>query len=176
MSIITGRGDDGTTALLFGRRVPKTHPRVRACGALDELNAALGLAKASAADKKIRTGLEKIQRDLIKAGTQLAAADEDSERFRRAKHKKITMSQVRRIEGWAARLEKGQRPAPENFILPGSGPLEASLHLARAVCRRAEREAVAARNGAGAADGRVLQYLNRLSDLLWLLAREQRPD
>ena len=172
MSIVTRRGDDGTTGLMFGRRVPKTHPRVRACGALDELTAVLGLARAAAEDKGLIRQLTAIQRDLLKAGVQIATADEDREKFRQAKLKKITLREVRRLERWITKLEENQ-PSPKGFILPGANSVEAALHLARAVCRRVELEVLAIRGSGGLVDPPLLQYLNRLSDLLWLLALER---
>lgn len=162
--ISTGTGDDGTTALVGGQRVPKTDARVGAYGAVDEANDALGLAAAHASRDELRALLRRIQSDLFTLGSDLAAP-EGVDTLR------IEEAHVRALVAEEDRLEAALPPL-RSFILPGGTPCAAALQLARSIARRAEREAWRV-----AADAWVnphaLVYLNRLSDLLFLLAREE---
>ena len=162
--ISTGTGDDGTTGLVGGRRVPKTSPRVAAYGAVDEANDALGLAAAFAARPALRALLRRLQEDLFTLGADLAAPPD-------VKTTRVTPADVARLVAEEDRLEAALPPL-RRFILPGGTPAAAHLQLARSVVRRAEREAwrVAA---AEPVNPEALLYLNRLSDLLFLLAREE---
>jgi cob(I)alamin adenosyltransferase len=167
VKIYTKTGDRGETGLLGPLRVPKDHPRIAAYGEVDELNAAIGLALAEARPGALSRLLAQIQRDLFLVGTHLATLP--GGRARRAIVRPIRASDVARLEraidGTTARL------APlANFILPGGTRLAAALHLARTVCRRAER-AVVALSHAEPVPPNAIVYLNRLSDLLFVLAR-----
>ena len=171
MGLYTGSGDDGTTGLFGGERVGKDHPRVEAYGTVDELNACLGLAAAccSPTDAWARRLLEtlgRIQSRLFDIGADLATppGSKHEERIER-----VSADHVREAETWIDGIDSENEPLRE-FILPGGSPLAAQLHLARAVCRRAERQVVRlAAEGPLRSD--LLAYLNRLSDLLFTLAR-----
>ncbi len=168
MRIYTRTGDTGDTALFGGGRVPKHHPRVAAYGDVDELNAVLGLVRATEPIEFYDTLLETVQRDLFSIGGHLATPE--PERVREALEK-ATLSGDRILEFEAAMDAADEElPALRAFVLPAGTPKAAALHLARTVCRRAERSVVAL-----AADQEVpelfLVYLNRLSDLLFVLAR-----
>jgi cob(I)alamin adenosyltransferase len=168
VKIYTRTGDAGETGLFAGGRVPKDHPRVAACGDVDELNAALGWALALEPADTERDLLESIQRDLFGIGAELATPDPTraattiADRF-------VTGSRVTALEQAIDRCEAPLEPL-RNFILPTGTPKAAALHLARTVCRRAERAVVRlAHETTVSAD--ILRYLNRLSDLLFVLAR-----
>jgi cob(I)alamin adenosyltransferase len=166
MKIYTKTGDNGTTGLLGGTRVPKDHLRVAAYGDVDELNALLGLVKAEA-DGSLARLLGQIQRDLFALGAQLA--DPTARVASRKAKATVGAAQTRRLERAIDKAEAGL-PALTAFILPGGTSLGAHLHLARTVCRRAER-AVITLNRDTPLDPRLLEYVNRLSDLLFVLAR-----
>lgn len=179
MKIYTKRGDEGETGLLGGDRVPKSDLRVEAYGTVDELNAAVGLALALDAGASAPDApglgpdavrLERVQDDLFAVGARLAAAD-----LERAVEKGLVPDfppdRVEDLEGWIDELE-GELPELDAFIHPGGRPAGAQLHVARTVCRRAERAAVRlAREAWPELEEDVLPYLNRLSDLLFVLAR-----
>ena len=167
MKIYTKTGDQGETALLGRTRVGKDHPRVAAYGDVDELNSVLGLAKSHARDADLSGLLQEVQRDLFALGAQLADPG-GSVGSRRAKAA-ITGSHVRRLEK-AIDSRQAQLPPLRAFILPGGSRTGAILHLARTVCRRAERSIVAL-GRREKLDPRILAYVNRLSDLLFVLAR-----
>jgi cob(I)alamin adenosyltransferase len=166
VKIYTRTGDRGETALFDGTRVSKADERVDAYGVVDELNAALGLAIALGTDDEVTGFLTAIQRDLHAVAARLA----DPAHRIAARVEKATVDErvVERLEGIIDLLEAGLPPLTR-FILSGGCPAGAALHVARTVCRRAERRVVAL--GADAVDADVLEYLNRLSDLLFVLAR-----
>ncbi len=166
MKIYTKTGDNGTTGLLGGTRVPKDHLRVAAYGDVDELNALVGVAKAQASGSLARL-LGHIQRDLFALGAQLA--DPTAKVVSRKAKATIGAAQTRRLERAIDKAE-ADLPALTSFILPGGTSLGAHLHLARTVCRRAER-AIVTLNRDTPLDPRLLVYANRLSDLLFVLAR-----
>jgi len=170
MSIATRTGDDGTTALMFNRRVPKDHPRIIANGAVDELNAALGLARASANDVGVAAILFAEQKCLVGLMAELATDDADRPRLLASKLQRLQPEDLARLDALVAQLEAG-KSAPHGWDTPGANLHHAHLHLARAVCRRAERECVALRASDASVPDLVLQYLNRLADALWLLAQ-----
>ena len=165
MKIYTRTGDDGTTALLGGRRVRKDAARLRAYGTVDELNSAIGLARALKTGRKLDAMLATIQQDLFRLGAELATPSAARGRASAS----VTAAQVVALEKLIDQLETG-RPALRNIILPGGVPAAAALHLARTICRRAERccVALARREKIGA---QVVPYLNRLGDALFVLAR-----
>lgn len=163
--ISTGTGDDGTTGLVGGARVPKTSPRVEAIGALDEANDALGLAASLATRAELKALLQSIQADLFTLGADLMApAGSATLRASPAMAERL----VREGDALEAAL-----PPLRHFVLPGGTPCAAALQLARSVTRRAERAAWRAHEEEGGVAQPVLVYLNRLSDFLFLLAREE---
>ena len=165
MKIYTRTGDDGTTGLLGPGRVPKSAPRVEAYGAVDELNAVLGTVRLIEGAMAYEAELAAIQSALFEVGAELATV----ERARGATPARVPAEAIQTLEAWIDRFET-DLPALRNFILPGGGALSAQFHLARTVCRRAERRVVALASAeAVAAD--VVRYLNRLADLLFVMAR-----
>jgi cob(I)alamin adenosyltransferase len=166
VKIYTKTGDDGTTSLFDGTRVAKTHPRVVAYGAVDELNAHLGAAIAAGADAALAAQLTHLQRDLFALGARLA--DPRHKIAARVEKATIGEADVARLEGWIDAIED-ELPPLTHFILAGGTPAGAALHVARTVCRRAEAETL--RIGDGEVEPVVLLYLNRLSDLLFVMAR-----
>ena len=166
MKIYTKTGDAGDTGLFGGGRVPKDHPRVTAYGDVDALNAAVGFAAALDPASWEAPLLESIQRDLFTAGAILATPHPEKLNTPLAP---LTADRITALEKAIDRLESGLPPL-DRFILPGGGPKGAALHVARTTCRRAERAVVPlARDHAVPSE--VLVYLNRLSDLLFVLAR-----
>jgi cob(I)alamin adenosyltransferase len=165
VKIYTRTGDTGETSLFDGTRVRKSEPRVEAYGDVDELNACLGLARASGADHEIADELIRLQRDLFALGAQLA--DPGEKIAARVTKAALGDDDVARLEQLIDRYE-AELPALRRFILAGGSPAGAALHVARAVCRRAERRMVALEP---AVDAVLVRYVNRLSDLLFVLAR-----
>lgn len=164
MKIYTKTGDDGTTGLFGGARVKKASPSVEAYGTVDELNAVIGVARATKLDPFAEEVLAHVQVDLFTLGAELACVP--------GKEDKLGMTLLAPDD--ATRLERAiddaekDLPPLKTFVLPGGSPQAASLHLARTVCRRAERRVLSIEEGARA---EVVIYLNRLSDLLFTLAR-----
>ncbi len=163
--IYTRTGDDGSTALGTKRRVPKHHPRVQAYGAVDEANSAIGLAMGYGLSAKLGEALPRIQNELFHLGSDLAFPEDD----KTASVPRIEERHVQALETLIDELNEVVGPL-ENFILPGGVLGAGALHLARAVCRRAERE-TAALAEQEAVNPLALAYLNRLSDALFVMAR-----
>ncbi len=160
--IYTRSGDQGTTGLANGSRVPKYHPRIEALGDVDELNCLLGCLLAElSADDALSPLLQRIQNDLFDLGGELAVADPN--------YTVITIEVVEWLEAELDRLNDALPPLQE-FILPGGTPAAAQAHLARSICRRAERRTVALAE-ADSVNPQGVAYLNRLSDLLFVCAR-----
>jgi cob(I)alamin adenosyltransferase len=177
VKIYTKTGDEGETSLFGGGRVSKDDPRVRAYGEVDELNAALGLAMAlEPADSQLAS----LQRDLFTIGAELATADPTKlGKALRRSGAAINASDVGALEDLIDQHEARLTPL-KNFILPGGTPKAAAFHLARTICRRAERSVVALSRDQKI-NPAIIHYLNRLSDLLFVLARATnaqagRPD
>jgi cob(I)alamin adenosyltransferase len=168
LKIYTKTGDHGDTGLFGGGRVPKDHPRVAAYGDVDELNCVLGLVRATAPMPRVDDILASIQRDLLALGALLATPNPDKMREHLAKAK-IDDGRIREMEAAidAADLELAPLRA---FIIPGGSPKASLLHVSRTVCRRAER-AVVTLQESEAIPQLAIVYLNRLSDLLFTLAR-----
>ena len=163
MKIYTKTGDAGETGLFGGGRVPKDDPRVQAYGDVDELNAALGVAIAQEPGDFELAALQTIQRDLFAIGAELATPDAAKQRAT------VTTNQVEALERLIDAHEATLTPL-KNFILPGGTPKAAALHVARTTCRRAERAVVALARDQQV-NPLIIHYLNRLSDLLFVLAR-----
>jgi cob(I)alamin adenosyltransferase len=169
--IYTKTGDKGTTALGDGRRVPKDAPRIEAYGTVDELNAVLGLVLLIVVDGEEAELLRTIQNDLFDLGADLCVP-ERPKRGRAAQGRKplrVTEAHVRPLEQAIDRFNALLDPL-KSFVLPGGTPASAWLHLARTVCRRAERRLVALA-GKETINAQAIIYLNRLSDLLFVMAR-----
>jgi cob(I)alamin adenosyltransferase len=185
-AVATGRGDDGTTGLLFGgERISKDDPRTEAYGAIDEAIAALGLARAelsvaardgatlpdpmAGANAQLYDVILRLQRELFVAGAELATAPGTRDR-QRPGETRVTALMVagldELLDGTEARVA-----LPREFVVPGETRLSAALELARTIVRRAERRAVSIRKAEPVQDDQLVPYLNRLADLLWILAR-----
>jgi cob(I)alamin adenosyltransferase len=161
--IYTRGGDAGETSLGDGARVSKLDARITAFGTVDEVNAALGVVLAGDCPAEMRDVLERVQNELFDLGADLSVPMEDSARLR------VTQQQVDALEDDCDRFN-AHLPELKSFVLPGGTATAAQLHVARTVCRRAEREAIAAAASVGV-NPLALVYLNRLSDLLFILAR-----
>lgn len=170
-SIATRTGDQGTTGLLYGQRVPKDHPQIEAVGAFDELNAALGFAKATCPDAERRAGLESIQKDLVNLMGEVACAEADTSRFASSKFPKLGDDDLARIDAAVAELES-RNIRFDGWATPGANLHAAALELARTAARRAERRLVSLSGHGRTVRPLLGRYINRVSDLLWLLARQ----
>jgi cob(I)alamin adenosyltransferase len=175
MSIATRTGDDGTTGLMYNRRVSKTHPRVEACGAVDELNAALGMARSLAEESWLRDHLLHTQKDLIVIMGELATRLDDYERYAKDGFELFKPEMTARLDSLVAELES-QNISFRGWATPGETMLAAALDLARTACRRAERRTCALREANELRNADCLLYLNRLSDVLWLFARRAETE
>jgi len=170
MSIVTKTGDDGSTGLMYNRRVAKCHPRVEACGAVDELNAALGLARASARQSDVGDRLLEMQKALVILMGELATQPDDLPRYAQDGFSTVSPEMTAQLDRVAKEIE-AQNITCKGWATPGANLSAASLDMARAVCRRAERRVCALRENKQLPNGEILVFLNRMSDALWLLAR-----
>lgn len=169
-SIATRTGDDGTTGLLYGQRVPKHHPQIEAVGAFDELNATLGLAKSNCPDPARRSELERLQHNLVSLMGEVACAESDTDRFLASKFSRITADDLARVDAAVAEHEaRGLKF--DGWATPGATPHAAALDVARATARRAERRLLALPDHGRQVRPEVRRFVNRLADLLWLMAR-----
>ena len=170
MSIATKTGDSGATGLMYNRRVSKCHPRVEAYGTVDELNAALGLARATAAHAFVAECLLPIQRDLVILMGELATAVEDLPRYVMDEFQVVTPELTTKIDA-VVRAVEAQHVSFTGWATPGDNLNSAALDVARTVCRRAERHVVKLHEEKQLKNPEIIIYLNRLADALWLLAR-----
>lgn len=172
-SIATRTGDDGTTSLLYGQRVSKDHPQIAAVGALDELNAAIGFAKATrpADAAQVAEELNRIQQELVALMGEIACAEVNAARYDESKFAKVGDDALARLDAGVAAIE-ARSPKFDGWSTPGANLHAAALDLARTAARRAERELIALPRHGRSVRPVLLQYLNRLSDFLWLMARE----
>jgi cob(I)alamin adenosyltransferase len=170
MSIVTKTGDSGTTALMYGRRVPKHHPRVEAYGTVDELNAALGLARVTARENSVGENLLAIQKDLVGLMGELAVLPEDLARYVKDGYPVVTPQTTAKLDALVREME-AQNLSFQGWATPGATMESATLDAARTICRRAERRVCVLRAAGALENAEILIYLNRLSDLLWLMAR-----
>jgi cob(I)alamin adenosyltransferase len=175
MSIVTKTGDAGTTALMYGRRVPKNHPRVEAYGAVDELNAALGVARASTKENFLTENLLAIQKDLIVLMGELCVQPEDLKRYFGDGYLPVTPDMAARLEVLVKQIE-AQNISFKGWATPGANTTSAALDMARTLCRRAERRVCEIKFLGEVQNEQIIIYLNRLSDLLWLFARWAESD
>jgi cob(I)alamin adenosyltransferase len=175
MSIATRTGDDGTTALLYGQRVPKHHPQIEAVGAFDELNVALGAIKpllgTTDRDAEIRQLLVATQKNLIALMGELACAEQDVARYQNSKFAKVGAADVTRLDAVVQQLESRGLKF-DGWATPGANARSAAIEAARVAARRAERRMSVLPEHGRSLRPEVLQFVNRLSDALWLLARE----
>ena len=169
--IYTKTGDDGTTGLLYGGRVPKDDLLTDAYGTTDEAVATLGLARSLCDDEAMQTDLLDLQRELFVVGADLATNPEERAKLEPGVSL-VTESMVQRLEQRIDHLVE-ERPLPQVFIVPGANPASATIDIARSIVRRAERGVVALERAQRAVNPEVRRYLNRLSDLLFVLARWQ---
>lgn len=167
MSIVTKTGDEGETSLMYGRRFPKDNPRSEAYGAVDELSAALGLARATCDDKFTSEQILSVQKELINVMGELSTLPEDRQRYAKDGFQIVDAKMIDRVGAVIVQLEKDKSLYPKDWVIPGGDMVSAHLDLARTICRRAERQ-VASLNDPNT---EILRYLNRLSDLCWILAR-----
>ncbi|MFA7676801.1 MAG: cob(I)yrinic acid a,c-diamide adenosyltransferase [Candidatus Omnitrophota bacterium] len=167
MGIVTGKGDKGKTSLCGGKEVSKDHIRIEACGTLDELNAFLGATKNFVDDTKFKEAIEGIQKSLFVAGSEIATET----RFLKKLKKRISKKDVKNIEEGILELEKKNTITKKCFCVPGKNITSGFLDLCRVTARKAERKAVTLKKKKVLRNDFLLVYLNRLSDLLYLLAR-----
>jgi cob(I)alamin adenosyltransferase len=171
MSIATKTGDAGDTGLMYNRRVSKCHPRVEAYGAVDELNAALGLARAAAPNPAQNARLEAIQKDLVILMGELATQVEDLPRYLKDGHDVVTGALTAKLDLIVKEIE-ARKISFKGWATPGANLAAATLDVARTTCRRAERRVCSLREAGQLQNREMIVYLNRLSDVLWLMARE----
>lgn len=169
MRIYTKRGDDGTTGLLYGSRISKADPAAEAYGSVDETVAALGLARAAAGAGDTAELILRLQRELFVLGADLAT----NPRQRRKLEPEVSLVTAEMVVALEQLIDRmvSEHPLPQVFIVPGASPASAALDVARTATRRAERRAVELRDGGRQVNPEVLHYLNRLSDLLFVMAR-----
>lgn len=167
MSIVTKTGDQGETSLMYGRRVSKSDPRVEAYGSVDELTGSLGVARAICDDKFVAEEIFAVQRDLINVMGELSTLPEDRQRYLKDGFQVIDAKIVDRLTAVIVDLEKDKSLYPKDWVIPGANTASAALDFARTTCRRAERRVATLKDP----NLEILRYLNRLSDLCWILAR-----
>jgi cob(I)alamin adenosyltransferase len=171
VSIATRRGDGGTTGLLHGQRVPKDHPQIEAVGAFDELNVEVGAARMLARDPAAPELLGAVQASLVALMGELACAEADSAGHAASKFARLSEGDLKRLDEYLAALEsRGIRL--DGWATPGANPEALAFDRARVAARRAERRLAGLQPGVRTVRPLLLQWTNRLSDLLWLLARE----
>ncbi len=174
-SIATRTGDDGSTSLLYGQRVPKNHAQVEAVGAFDELNAALGLAKATAPDSPAgrarKTEIAGIQSLLTALMGEIACAETDLARYGDSQFQKLGEADLASLDASLAAVE-AQNVSFDGWATPGANVHSAALELARTSARKAERRLLDLPAGGRTVRPLLLQFTNRLADLLWLMARD----
>lgn len=170
MSIATKTGDSGSTGLMFNRRVSKCHPRVEAYGAVDELNTAIGMARATAQQNFVRENLLLVQKDLVVVMGELATQVEDLPRYIKGGYSVVSGELIVKLDELVQKIE-AEKVSFKGWATPGANFNSAALDVARTTCRRAERRICALQEADQLHNTEIIIYLNRLSDVLWLLAR-----
>ncbi len=170
MSIATKTGDQGLTGLMYNRRVSKCHPRVEAYGTVDELNASMGLARATGKHRFLTDILLLAQKDLVILMGELATAVEDLPRYVKDGYTLVQPGMTVKLDEWIREIES-QKISFKGWATPGDNIHSAALDVARTVCRRAERRVCALHDNSQLQNAEIIIYLNRLADLLWLMAR-----
>jgi cob(I)alamin adenosyltransferase len=170
MSIATRTGDSGSTGLMYNRRVSKCHPRVEAYGTVDELNTAIGMARAATSHGFLREALLPIQHDLVTVMGELATSVDDLPRYVADGFPVVTPALTEKLDRLVAEIE-AQQITYKGWATPGATPDAAALDVARTTARRAERRVCALQEADQLRNAEVIIFLNRLSDLLWLMAR-----
>ena len=155
---------------MYNRRVSKCHPRVQAYGSVDELNAALGVARAASTQSTIGAHLLRIQKDLVMLMGELATHTDDLERYSKDGYPRITPEQTAKLDDWIGEVE-AQGVSFRGWATPGATAEAAAYDMARTICRRAERDVCSLHEQGALHNAEIIVYLNRLSDLLWLWAR-----
>lgn len=171
MSIATKTGDDGTTGMMFNRRISKTHPQVEAYGSVDELNAALGLCCSLCNNPWLPGKIHHVQKELVTLMGELAVLPEDRVKYKEKGFQFVFPAMVEQLTAWVDEIEK-EGIKYEGWSTPGKTQLSAFLDSARTTCRRAERRVATLGSDFQKLNPEILRYLNRLSDLLWLFARK----
>jgi cob(I)alamin adenosyltransferase len=172
--IYTKRGDEGETGLLYGGRVSKNNPHAEAYGITDEAVSAMGLARALSQDERVKETLRELQRELFTVAAEMATDPERYDLFNQH-FRPVTPEMVTSIEELIDGLERDME-MPNSFVLPGGSPASAAIDMARCIVRTAERRVVALKELGKLANPEVLRYMNRLGDLLFVLARYQDRD
>ena len=170
MSIATKKGDDGTTSLMYNRRVSKGDPRIEMLGFVDELNASLGQVRSQSGASKIANKIERVQKQLVGLMGELATDGGDRERYQKDGFQLVDKEFVAPIDRLVVELES-RMSSFQGWAYPGDNPVSASLDVARCICRRAERQLCRLIESGSEPNREIQRYLNRLSDALWLLAR-----
>jgi cob(I)alamin adenosyltransferase len=170
MSIATKTGDQGETSLMYNQRISKCHPRVEAYGGVDELNASIGMARATSAHAFVSESLCRIQPDLVTLMGELATRVEDLPRYTQDGYPVVTAALTARLDVLVKTME-AQKISFKGWATPGGSVNSAALDVARTVCRRAERRVCVLLEAGQLSNPETIIYLNRLSDVLWLLAR-----
>lgn len=171
MSIVTRTGDKGETSLMYGRRVPKSDPRVDAYGCVDELTAALGMARSVSTQDFLSGQILAVQKDLIVVMGELATHSQDRQRYVKDGFHLTTSAMVERVTAAIVDLEKDKSLYPKDWVVPGATPVSAALDFARTICRQAERRVTGLVGEDMDLNPEIVRYLNRVSDLCWVLAR-----
>ena len=174
MSVVTKTGDKGETGLLYGGRVPKNNLRVEAYGTVDEAVSALGLARSLSAYPRVKEALLAVQKELFTVGAELATDVEQYDKFD-AHFSRVNAKQVEQLERLIQEIE-AEVQMPPTFIVPGASAASATLDLGRTIVRRAERRAVDLLQMGLLKNPEIIRYLNRLSDLVYTLARYENKD
>ncbi|HEX9123308.1 MAG TPA: cob(I)yrinic acid a,c-diamide adenosyltransferase [Actinomycetota bacterium] len=169
--IYTKTGDDGTTGLLYGGRISKANPAAEAYGTTDEAVAALGVARALAQDAELREELLGLQRSLFVVGADLATNPKERSKLEPG----VSLATAEMVNRLERRIDQvvAEHPLPNAFVVPGANPVSAALDVARSIVRRAERRVVELHDAGAEVNTEVLRYMNRLSDLLFVMARWQ---
>lgn len=175
MSIATRTGDDGTTSLLYGRRVSKTNLRPCAYGTVDELSAFLGLARALAMNEWVKDEIFKVQKNLVAIMGEMAVADEDRDKYELSNLDKFESHMLEQLDVNIKKLED-MNITFERWATPGHTAGAGAIDVARTVCRRAEREVLLLQQSGAFIKKDIIQFFNRLSDVLWLMARLEETE